>query len=397
MYPDAMVQDNPQPARSEQRSSAIWGAAPGAASERDRLGAPKRLRLSHLIWHHIFLKPGGRLTKLMLRSKAQAPAVLGKAAFYLILAIIFNGQATGAEKLRLGVQKTGTLAWELGIIKAKRLDKRAGLDIEIAELASPEAGKIALISGSVDMILSDLFWVARERGLGARLVFAPYSSALGALMVPADSPINELADLKGRTLAVAGGPLDKSWLLLQALAERSNLDLKSLAQIVYGAPALLYEKTASGEADANLNFWNFCVALEARGFRRLLGMEEVERRLGAEGPVAMLGYVFDEALVRKNPAALARFFEIAAEARESLARSDVDWEKLAPRIGAKDPAQLALYRQTYIAGIPRRPIAAEAADGRALYRILAKIGGGELVGPAQDLDADVYYQAPQDN
>lgn len=330
------------------------------------------------------------------KAKAAA-ATVGRTAFYLILAIIFNCQAVGAERLRLGVQKTGTFAWELAIIKAKELDKQAGLDIEVAELASPEAGKIALISGSVDLILSDLFWVARERSLGARLVFAPYSSALGALMVPADSPINDLADLRGRKLAVAGGPLDKSWLLLQALAERSNLDLKSEAQIIYGAPALLYEKTVSGEADANLNFWNFCVALEARGFRRLLGMEEVERRLGAKGPVAMVGYVFDEGLAQKNPAALARFFKIAAEAKETLARSDVDWEKLAPRIGANDPAQLALYRQTYIDGIPRRSIEAEAADARALYRVLVKIGGAELVGPAQELDADAYYRAPQDN
>jgi NitT/TauT family transport system substrate-binding protein len=216
-------------------------------------------------------------------------------------------------------------------------------------------------------------------------------------MVPAGSSIKDLADLKGRKLAVAGGPLDKSWLLLQALAQRSNLDLKSQAEIIYGAPALLYEKAASGAADASLNFWNFCVALEARGFRRLLGMEEVERRPGAAAPVALVGYVFDERLSQKNPAALARFFHIAAEAKENLARSDADWEQLAPRIGVSDPAQLALYRQTYVNGIPRRSIEAEAADARALYRVLAKIGGAEFLGGAQELDAETYYRAPEVN
>lgn len=316
---------------------------------------------------------------------------------YLILALFFNCQAIALEKLRLGVQKTGTFAWELSAIRAKGLDRQAGLDLEIMELASPEAGKIALISGSVDVILSDLFWVARERGLGARLQFVPYSSALGALMVPADSQIKDLADLKGRTLAVAGGPLDKSWLLLQAFAERSNLHLKSDAQIVYGAPALLYEKAANGEADASLNFWNFAIALEASGFQRLLGMDEVERRLGVEAPVAMVGYVFDESLGHRRPGALTRFLKIAAEAKESLAGSEADWRKLAASIGVSDPAQLALYRQTYIEGFPRRPIAEEAADARALYRILAKIGGPDLVGPAPELDPDVYYQAPAEN
>ena len=95
---------------------------------------------------------------------------------------------------------------------------QAGLDIETTELASTEAGKVALKGGSADLILSDWLWVARERALGDDLVFYPYSSTLGAVMVPANSPIKDIADLKGKKLGVAGGPLDKSWLLLQALA-----------------------------------------------------------------------------------------------------------------------------------------------------------------------------------
>ena len=55
-------------------------------------------------------------------------------------------------------------------------------------------------------------------------------------MVPAQSAIRELTDLKGKKLAVAGGPLDKSWLLLQALARRAGMDLRKQATVVYGAP-----------------------------------------------------------------------------------------------------------------------------------------------------------------
>ena len=78
--------------------------------------------------------------------------------------------------------------------------------IEVTELASPEAGKIALRAGNADIMVSDWLWVSRERELGAKLTFYPYSSALGAVMVQASSPIKSLADLKGRKLAVAGGP-----------------------------------------------------------------------------------------------------------------------------------------------------------------------------------------------
>jgi NitT/TauT family transport system substrate-binding protein len=314
------------------------------------------------------------------------------ALFYLIAAALLNTEANAADRLRIAAQKTGTFAWELAIAAAHGVDKEAGLDIAVTEVASPEAAKIALMGGSADIIVSDWLWVARQRKLGGHLVFSPYSTALGALMVRAESPIQNLADLKGKKLAVAGGPLDKSWLLLQAFAKLSGLDLGSEARPVYGAPALLYQKTLGGEVDAALTYWNFCVALETRGYRRLLAMDDVERRLGATGPVAMVGYVFSEEFARNQAPALARFFAVAAKAKEILAHSDTDWDKIGQKIGIAEKAELALYRQTYLDGIPRRPVAEEAADARELYRILAKNGGPDLVGEATELDEGTFYQ-----
>ena len=103
--------------------------------------------------------------------------------------------AHAADRVRIAVQKTGTLAWELEIIKAHGLDKKAGLDIQTTELASTEAGKIALKGGAADIILSDWLWVARERALGDALVFYPFSSTLGAVMVPAQSSIRAIDHL----------------------------------------------------------------------------------------------------------------------------------------------------------------------------------------------------------
>jgi NitT/TauT family transport system substrate-binding protein len=326
-------------------------------------------------------------------ARAASGARSFRLALYLIPALIFNGEVEAAEKLRLAIQKTGTFAWELEIIKARGLDRRAGLDLEVRELASPEAAKIALNGGAADLILSDWLWVSRERGLGHPLVFVPYSTTHGGVMVGPKSEVRDLADLIGRGLAVAGGPLDKSWLLLQALALKSGLDLKARAEILYGAPALLYAKALSGEADATLIFWNYCVALEARGFRSLIGIDEVARQLGAKGPFAMVGYVFDERFARRNPETIKKFLTITAEAKAILATSDADWERIVPRTGTRDPAELALYRKAYVAGIPRRPIAEEEADARALYARLAEIGGPELVGSAKVLDPGTFYHS----
>src|SRR6516162_8750341 len=172
------------------------------------------------------------------------------------LALVLCGPAHAAKTVRVTAQRTGTFAWELDVIRAHKLDKQRDLIIETTELASPESGKIALRGGAADVIVSDWLWVSRQRTLGAKLVFYPYSSALGAVMVQPSSPIRTLADLRGKKLAVAGGPIDKSWLLVQAALKLDGIDLKTSATLAYGAPALLAEKTLLGEMDATLNYWN---------------------------------------------------------------------------------------------------------------------------------------------
>lgn len=296
-----------------------------------------------------------------------------------------------ADTIRIAVQKTGTFAWELAVIRAHGLDKTADLAIEAVELASPEAGKIALRAGNADLMVSDWLWVSRERALGAKLQFYPYSSALGAVMIPPSSEIRQLADLKGRKLAVAGGPLDKSWLLLQAAAKRNGVDLKSQATVTYGAPPLLAAKMADGEMDAGLNYWNFCAALEAKGFRRLIGIEDLLPQFGAKGRVAMVGYVFDGDWAKAHRDLVARFLDVTAKAKDILASSDAEWETIAPLTGASDAATLRAYRDRYRDGIPHRAIADEEADARVLYRVLAETGGRDLVGPAEQLSPGTYY------
>jgi len=241
-------------------------------------------------------------------------------------------------------------------------------------------------------MLSDWLWVARERSLGDNLVFYPSSSTLGAVMVPAHSSIREIAGLRGKTLAVAGGPLDKSWLLLQALARRSGLDLKKQATVVYGAPPLLSEKVLQGEIDATLTFWNFCADLESKGYRRAIAMDDVVRGLGASGQVALVGYTFDGTWAMRNRSTVERFLAAARQAKDILASSQSEWQRLAPRIRVSDATALAIYRQRYGEGIVRRPLADEEADARALYLVLAAIGGAELVGPARELPAGTFYR-----
>jgi NitT/TauT family transport system substrate-binding protein len=313
---------------------------------------------------------------------------------FALIAIITLAAATAgaADRIRLAVQKTGTLAWELDVIRTHGLDRKLDLAIETIELASTEAGKVALKGGSADLMLSDWLWVIRARSLGDRLVFYPYSSTLGAVMTPAQSSIGDVIDLKGKKLAVAGGPLDKSWLLLQGLALRAGVDLRKQATVVYGAPPLLSEKALQGETDATLTYWNFCADLESKGFRRAISMDHVMQRLGAKGSVAIVGYTFDSDWAARNRSTVDRFIEAARRAKGILASSETEWQRLAPRLRIKDANTLAIYRQRYREGIVWRPLAEEEADARALYLLLAEIGGAELVGHERGFPPGTFYR-----
>jgi NitT/TauT family transport system substrate-binding protein len=310
------------------------------------------------------------------------------AALFCVLA-----PAHAADRLRIALQKTGTLAWEMSVIRAQGLDQAADLDLQTVEVASLDAAIIALRSGAADIIVTDWLWVSRERRLGANFVFYPYSSAIGAVVTNPAKGVGGLRDLIGRKLAVAGGPLDKSWLLLQAWSRRSGLDLRRATNVVYGAPPLLAEKAAQGEVDAVLEYWNFCADLEARGFTRLIDIADVEKALGAQGPVATIGYVFDASFATAHRDALDRFFTITRRAKQLIANAPEAWQIVAQQLPSRNPEALAAYRKYYARGIPDRAIADEEADARRLFNVLAEIGGSELVGGADALDPGTYYKS----
>jgi NitT/TauT family transport system substrate-binding protein len=297
-----------------------------------------------------------------------------------------------AETLRIGSQTTGTFAWQLDVIRRHGLAASAGLDLEVSQFASPDAGKLALNGGSVDLAVVDWLWVARARALGAKLLFYPYSSAVGAIMVKNDSPMRGLADLRGHVLAIAGGPLDKSWLIVQAAATRQGINLKRDATLAYGAPPLISQKLQQGEAEASLNFWNFCASLETQGYRRIYEVRDAEAALGLTEPVALIGYAFTEQFAADHRGAIDRFIAAAQKADEIMLRSDQEWNALRPLMNAGDDRTFAVYRERTREGIPRRSIDTEEADARALFRALANIGGAELVGPSQELDPGLYYR-----
>jgi len=303
----------------------------------------------------------------------------------------FQSQAADPRIVRVGVLKFGTVNWELKAMKHHGLDKANGFKLEIVPFAGGDATRIALLGGEVDVIVSDWLWVSRQRSEGRNFTFVPYSSSVGAIMVPKSSEINSLADLKGKVIGVAGGPLDKSWLLLQGMASQEyDLDISDENEIAFGAPPLLAEKAKDGELDAVLNYWHYCARLEAEGFRRLVSAEDAANALGSSGPVSAIGYVFDEQW--GNDSVANGFIKASRATKQIMKESDEEWQRLSTSGAIKDsPAALVILRDRFREGIPARAHDEEVADAARIYSVLSELGGKKLVGKSNVMVEGTYW------
>jgi NitT/TauT family transport system substrate-binding protein len=213
-------------------------------------------------------------------------------------------------------------------------------------------------------------------------------------VLPPESTVASLVDLQGRKLGIAGGPVDKSWLVIQAVAAlRHGIELDKAVEKVFGAPPLLNQEILSGRLDALLNSWNFTAELEARGYRTLVGVEDAMRELGISTRVPLLGYVFDETWADAHKEDVFALVRASRKAKDLLARSDAEWEKLRPLMKAADDATFAALRDGFRRGIPDHWSQAERADAARLFAIMAKLGGEELVGKSDQLQPGTFWAA----
>ncbi len=310
--------------------------------------------------------------------------------FFIVICLVASFSGVAAEKttLHIGVQTTGTVEWELSAIQS---EPTVDFQLDIQRLANPEAGKIALQSGAVDMIVSDWIWVSSLRATGADFTFYPYSSTSGALLVPESSAIKTINDLKGKRLGIAGGELDKNWLLLQALAKQKQLDLNTSVEKTFGAPPLLNEQIKQNRIDALLTYWHFAARLESQGYRQVIDGKGILKGLGLAENMPVLGYVFKQSWAANNKQALNNFLKASQRAKNQLCTSDVVWQKVLPLTKADDAATQIKLRQGYCEGRVERWGSQEQKAAARIYTILRASSNSRLTGHSENLQPGTFW------
>ncbi len=297
-----------------------------------------------------------------------------------------NCFAVEKTTLRIGVQAGGTVEWELSA-----LPDNADFKIETLPVANAEAGKVALQSGGVDMIVSDWIWVSSLRAQGEDFTFYPYSSTAGALVVPENSPIHSVKDLNGKRLGIAGGELDKNWLLLQALAQKDSLDLSKTVEKTFGAPPLITEQLKQNRVDAALTYWHFAAKLEAAGYRQIIDGKAILKGLGIEENVPSLGYVFKQSWASTHQPVVTAFFKASSDAKKRLCTDDTVWQKVIPLTKVDDAATQKLLRQRYCEGSVEQWGEKEQQAAARIYSLLKNLSNNQLTGKSETLQTGTFW------
>ncbi|WJS83289.1 ABC transporter substrate-binding protein [Paracoccus sp. TOH] len=293
--------------------------------------------------------------------------------------------------IRIGTLENGTVNWEIETIRKRGLDAANGFTLQPMILAGNPATQVAMQGAEVDTIVSDWLWVAQQRARGTGFRFLPYSTAVGGVMVRGDSPARSLADLKGKKIGIAGGPVDKSWLILRAWSrEKLGEDLAEVTQQVFGAPPMILNAAETGEVDAAINFWHFQAKMKARGMREIMSVGTAAADLGLDPSTPLLGYVLRDDWIAANPQLAAGLARASRAAKELLARDDAAWDELRPLMETADDAEFQALKAGWRAGIPA-PGPVNAENAQKMLATMAELGGEELTGGVTALPEGLFW------
>jgi NitT/TauT family transport system substrate-binding protein len=309
--------------------------------------------------------------------------------------IASSGSGPQGKTIRLALQDGGTAGWEIAAMRAAGLDEHHGIKLDLRAVADSRAGQVALQAGEVDVILSDFVWVSSQRNQGADFTLVPHSLAVGGLMADPSGSVRTVADLEGRTLAVAGGPVDKSYLLLQAhFYAMTGKVLPDVITARFGAPPLVNEMLISGRAQAALNFWHFNARAGLAGMTEVISVKQMLAELGVSRQPPLLGWVFSEATARAGSDELRRFLDASFATKVRLLADDALWDRIRPAMGeaaAQDDALFTALRDGYRAGIVTSYGAADIEAATEVYALIARYGGRDVTGDKPDLAPGTFW------
>ncbi|WP_299178979.1 ABC transporter substrate-binding protein [uncultured Neptuniibacter sp.] len=311
--------------------------------------------------------------------------------FLSFLSVSGYAQPAGLPQIKVAALANGTVNWELQYIKGQQLDRKNGFELVVTQVASMSASRLALAGGTVDTIVSDWLWANERNRQGEGLRFLPFSRQIGVLIKADGSLIADFKDLIGKRIGVAGGPMNKGWVLLQASAKAEGIDLHKEATVQFAAPPLLSQGLRKKQIDLLVTFWHFGAKLEAEGFERYGRLSDLMAKLGLKSDLPMLGYLFKQPFIDADPERIRGFAIAVSEAKKQLQESDRPWKKLRPLMRVSNDQEFKALVKGYRQGVPSPLTPHHIEDAQRFYRLIDQL---KTYPTGHTLDESLFIRLP---
>jgi NitT/TauT family transport system substrate-binding protein len=248
-------------------------------------------------------------------------------------------------KVRLLYNEAGTNSFIPFTIKKFALDKKHGFELVPVPTTTTAAGITAMKAGAADVHTYGWNDVARMINSGIKVVGVAPFLQWGAdfIVVPKDSPIKTIGDLKGKKVGTSSRTA-LNWVVMSAVGEKDYKVSEKDMQVHEGAPPLLRALTEQGSLDATHMFNSVTPSLIVSGkFRVLVKVSDLVTQFGMPDTPFLL-YAFDAAYAASKPNNVKAFVRAYQDAVRVLRSNDDVWLERGRQLQFPDEAS-AMFRK----------------------------------------------------
>jgi NitT/TauT family transport system substrate-binding protein len=168
-------------------------------------------------------------------------------------------------------------------------------------------------------------------------------------------------------------------------------DFSKITNPVFAASPLLNQQMEVRQLDAILNFWNYVAPLEGNGYKRVVGVSSLVKGLGLDTTVPLLGFIFRQSLVDRQPKIVAGFMRAVLAAQNILLKSDAEWDRLRPKTQVASDAEFQAMKRVYREGALLHWGTKEREAAAKLFSILTSLGDTQVVREGVKFDPAVFW------
>jgi NitT/TauT family transport system substrate-binding protein len=285
-------------------------------------------------------------------------------------------------KIRLLYNEPGTNSFIPFTIKKFALDKKHGFELVPVPTTTTAAAITAMKAGGADVGTYGWNDVARMMNSGIKVVGVAPFLRWGAdfIVVPKDSPIKTIGDLKGKKVGTQSRNA-LNWVVMLAVGEKEFGLKESDMQVHEGAPPLLRALTEQGSLDATHMFNSVTPALLVSGkFRVLAKISDLVTRYGMPDTPFLL-YAFDANYTATKPNNVKAFVQAYQDAVQILRTSDDVWLDRGRQLQFPDEAS-AMFRKEARTDVWLKFEPDTEARIKTVFDAFLPIAGPEVLGTA---------------